>query len=130
MVAVGSGVSVGSGDAVSDGCTATITVGSTLGMVLGAARVLLGGISVRVGSGVRVGEAVFVGVKVTDGLNPAVRSADESPAGVGVSSMSEVSPLLELNERIIPNVRASARVPITTMATINSLLRSRRCAIP
>jgi hypothetical protein len=79
------------------------------------------GISVRVDTGVMAGETVLLGVKVGDSVTP-------SATAVGVSLMSEV-PEFELSDRIMPNVSASASVPITTIAAINSLLRSRRRAI-
>jgi NF-X1-type zinc finger protein NFXL1 len=109
-------------------------VGEGVGVLLGVGvldGVTVGGIRVLVGAGVRVGDAVLLGVQV------AVISAWVASGSVVGSSASavlvffswdELSALL-LSVRIMPKVRANARVPITAMATINSLLRSRRRCI-
>lgn len=121
------GVAV-SGGGVSDG-------GGT-GVSVGGSGVTVGGTGVRVGTGEYVGDGTWVTVAVGGGVNVSDGVMVAGGVGLGraaravpVSSSSLSVSVLVLSDRMMPNVRASASVPITAMATINSLLRSRRRSI-
>jgi hypothetical protein len=84
--------------------------------------------SVSAGSGVRVTDGVYVVVGVREGvrLGGGVPVSKSCATAVSVFCVLDRVSVLLLSVRIMPNVSASASVPITAMATISSLLRSRR----